>query len=153
MHTCLSVYLIYNIFNEMIQYLLSLNCLMSVYLIYNMFNEMIQYVLSLNCLMKLFISLNVSNSVMSSSFQPQGLQPARFLCPWNSPGKNTEVGCHFLLQRIFLTQVSSQDLLHLQADSLPSKPPEKPELSILLLLQSFLLLFSFTCIIVISCAF
>ena len=26
------------------------------------------------------------------------------LCPWNFPGKNTGVGCHFLLQRIFLTQ-------------------------------------------------
>ena len=29
---------------------------------------------------------------------PRGLQPARLLCPWNSPGKNTGVGCHFLLQ-------------------------------------------------------
>ena len=27
-----------------------------------------------------------------------------FLCPWDSPGKNTRVGCHFLLQGIFLTQ-------------------------------------------------
>ena len=26
------------------------------------------------------------------------------LCPWNSPSKNTEVGCHFILQGIFLTQ-------------------------------------------------
>ena len=26
---------------------------------------------------------------------PHGLQPARFLCPWNSPGKNTGVGCLF----------------------------------------------------------
>ena len=33
----------------------------------------------------------------------RGLQPTRFLCPWNSPGKNTGVGCHFLLQRIFPT--------------------------------------------------
>ena len=29
---------------------------------------------------------------------------ARLLCPWDSPGKNTGVGCHFLLQGIFLTQ-------------------------------------------------
>ena len=29
------------------------------------------------------------------------------LCPWDLPGKNTGVGCHFLLQRIFLTQGSS----------------------------------------------
>ena len=27
-----------------------------------------------------------------------GLQPTRLLCPWDSPGKNTGVGCHFLLQ-------------------------------------------------------
>ena len=28
----------------------------------------------------------------------------QLFCPWDSPGKNTEVGCHALLQRIFLTQ-------------------------------------------------
>ena len=32
-----------------------------------------------------------------------GVWPARLLCPWDSPGKNTGVGCHFLLQGIFLT--------------------------------------------------
>ena len=31
-------------------------------------------------------------------------QPPRLFCPWNSPGKNTWVGCHFFLQRIFLTR-------------------------------------------------
>ena len=30
--------------------------------------------------------------------------PARLLCPWDFPGKNTRVACHFLLQEIFLTQ-------------------------------------------------
>ena len=34
------------------------------------------------------------------------------LCPWNSPGKNTRVGCHSLLQGIFPTQVSNPGLLH-----------------------------------------
>ena len=61
-------------------------------------------------------------SVMSNSLQPYGPQPTRFLCPWNSPGKNTGVGCHFLLQGIFLTQESNLCLLHLlhwQMDSLP----------------------------------
>ena len=29
--------------------------------------------------------------------RPHGLQPARLLCPWDSPGKNTGVGCHFPL--------------------------------------------------------
>ena len=31
-------------------------------------------------------------------------EPSRLLCPWDSPGKNTGVGCHSLLQGIFLTQ-------------------------------------------------
>ena len=30
--------------------------------------------------------------------RPYGLEPSRLLCPWNSPGKNTAVGCHALLQ-------------------------------------------------------
>ena len=33
-----------------------------------------------------------------------GLQPARFVCLWDSPGKNLEVGCHALFQRIFPAQ-------------------------------------------------
>ena len=39
-------------------------------------------------------------------------QPTRLLCPWNSLGKNTGVGCHFLLQGIFPTQGSNLGLLH-----------------------------------------
>ena len=35
---------------------------------------------------------------MSSSVQPHRWQPTRLSCPWDSPGKNTGVGCHFLLQ-------------------------------------------------------
>ena len=49
--------------------------------------------------------------------------PARFLCPWNFPGKNTGVGCHFLLQEFFLTQRLNPGLLHWQMDSLPTEPP------------------------------
>ena len=30
--------------------------------------------------------------------RPHRRQPTRLPCPWDSPGKNTEVGCHFLLQ-------------------------------------------------------
>ena len=40
-------------------------------------------------------------SVVSNSFRPHGLCPARLLCPWNSPGKNNEVGSHSLLQGTF----------------------------------------------------
>ena len=50
--------------------------------------------------------------------QPHGLKPARHLCPWDSPGKNTGVGCHFLLQGIFLSQGSNLGLLHWQGNSL-----------------------------------
>ena len=35
---------------------------------------------------------------MSDSVQPHRQQPTRLHCPWDSPGKNTGVGCHFLLQ-------------------------------------------------------
>ena len=57
-------------------------------------------------------SRSVSCSVVSDSLQPHGLQPTRLLCPWNSPGKNTAVGCCSLLQRIFPTQGSNPGLLH-----------------------------------------
>ena len=40
-------------------------------------------------------------SVVSHSFWPHGLQPTRLLRPWDSPGKNTGVGCCALLQGIF----------------------------------------------------
>ena len=48
----------------------------------------------------------------------------------DSPGKNTGVGCHILLQGIFLTQGSSLQilwLLHWQVGSLPLVPPRKPD--------------------------
>ena len=54
----------------------------------------------------------VSHSVISNSLWPHGLSPTRLLCPWGSPGKNTGVGCHSLLQGIFLTHGSNQGLLH-----------------------------------------
>ena len=37
-------------------------------------------------------------SVMSDSVRPHRRQPTRLPCPWDSPGKNTGVSCHFLLQ-------------------------------------------------------
>ena len=48
-------------------------------------------------------------------------------CPWDFPGKNTGVGCHFLLQGIFLTQGSNPHLLHWQVDSFTTEPPGKPK--------------------------
>ena len=54
----------------------------------------------------------VSHSVMSDSLQPHGLWPSRLLCSWDSPGKNTGVDSHSLLQGIFPTQGSNPDLPH-----------------------------------------
>ena len=65
---------------------------------------------------------------MSDSLQPHGLQPARLLCPWNFPGKNTGVHCHSLLQGIFLAQGLNLSLLHWQADSLPLRYQRRPGL-------------------------
>ena len=47
----------------------------------------------------------------------------------DSPGENPRVGCHALLQGIFPTQGSDRHLLHWQADSLPSEPPGKSDLT------------------------
>jgi len=51
----------------------------------------------------------------------------RFLCPWDSPGKNTGVGCHFLLQGFFLTPGIELISLALQAYSLLYQPLGKQE--------------------------
>ena len=67
-------------------------------------------------------------SVMSSSLQLCGLQPAKHLYPRNFLGKNTGVHCHFLFQEIFPTQGSNLSLLHWQADSLPAEPSGKSPL-------------------------
>ena len=58
-------------------------------------------------------SVRVRPSVMSNSLRPHGQKSrAPLLCPWDSLGKNTRVGCHSLLQGIFPTQGSNQCLLH-----------------------------------------
>ena len=71
--------------------------------------------------------IHVSHSVVFNSLRPQGLYPSGLLCPWNSPGKNTGVNCHSLLQGILLTQESksgflncSQILYHLNRQGSPS---------------------------------
>ena len=62
---------------------------------------------------------------MSNSLQSHELYP---LCPWDSPGKNTGVGCHFLLHGVFPTQGLNLSLVKgfpdMQADSLPGKQSE-----------------------------
>ena len=57
---------------------------------------------------------------------------SRLLCPWDSPGKSTGMGCHFLLQGIFMTQGSNPHFLcslYWQVGSLPLEPPGKPSLA------------------------
>ena len=64
-----------------------------------------------------------SHSVVSDSLEPYGLQCTRLLCPWNSPGQNTGLDSHFLLQEIFPSQGSNLRLLHWQPDSLLMNHP------------------------------
>ena len=62
-----------------------------------------------------------------SLYEP--MEPPGLLHPWDSPGKNTGVGCSAFLQGIFLTQGLNLHLLGLllrQVDSLPLVPPRKP---------------------------
>ena len=59
-----------------------------------------------------------SLSCVPTLLRPHGLQPTRLFCPWNFPGKDTGVSCHFILQGIFPTQGSNPHLLHGQANSL-----------------------------------
>ena len=63
---------------------------------------------------------------MSDSLDPMDCSPPG--CPWDSPGKNTEVGRHALLQGIFPIQelnLGLLRLLHWQAGSLLLAPPRK----------------------------
>ena len=58
-----------------------------------------------------------------------GTPSAGLLCPWDSPGKNTRVSCHFLLQGTFPTQGWNSCFLHLlhwQVGSLPLVSTGKP---------------------------
>ena len=78
----------------------------------------------LSMLLLLFSCLVVSNSLQSHE-----LQPTRLLCSWNFTGKNTGVGCHFLIQGICPTQGSK--LCFLQFFCIPgrfftSEPLGKP---------------------------
>ena len=83
--------------------------------------------------------LSVCVWTWSDSLSLHGLQPARPPCPWDSPGKNTGVGCHVLLQGIFLTQGSNPRLLrllHWQAGSFPLAPPGQSRRSLNILFWS-----------------
>ena len=67
-------------------------------------------------------------SVVANSLRPHGLWPTRLHCPWDFPGKNSEMGCYFLLQGIFPTQGLNLSLMFLAlagrffTTELPGKP-------------------------------
>ena len=64
------------------------------------------------CAWYMGVCVCMSHSVLSNSFVTPWTVALQPLCAWDSPGKNTGVGCHALLQRILLTQGSSPHLLH-----------------------------------------
>ena len=68
--------------------------ILDIYFMENFFNKKIGYG------QRFLNILNVRISVVSNSLQDHGPQSVRLLCPWNSPGKNTGVGIHALLQGI-----------------------------------------------------
>ena len=78
-----------------------------------------------------------ASSVVPDSLRPHGLWPTRLLCPWDFPGKNTGLGCHFLLQNIFPTQGLNPGLLHCRRIlyHLPPGKPKNPGVGNLSLLQ------------------
>ena len=55
----------------------------------------------------------------STLCDPVDYSPHRRLCPWDFPGKNTGMGCHFLLQGNFWTQGLNLSVRHWEVDSLP----------------------------------
>ena len=65
-------------------------------------------------------------AVVSDCVRPHGLYPARPFCLWDSPGKDTGVGCPALLWRVFPTQGSNLCLLG--PPSVALEPPGKPRL-------------------------
>ena len=61
---------------------------------------------------------------MSNSVRPHRRQPNRLPCPWDSPGKNTGVGCHFLLQCMKVKSESEvAQSCRTLSDPMDSSPP------------------------------
>ena len=76
-----------------------------------------------NILLKSPVLCSVAQSWLTS-WDPMDCSPPG-LYPWDSPGKNTGMGCHDLLQGIFPTQGSNPRLQHGQADSVTNEPSGK----------------------------
>ena len=85
------------------------------------------FFLQLYCLLR--CSLLFRHSAPSDSLRAHGLQPARLPGLWDSPGKNTGVGCHFLLQGIFPTRAQTC-VSCLEGGFFTTEPPGKPLYSV-----------------------
>ena len=77
------------------------------------------------------LELDVTQCIQLSKFTNVNLRfvaSMGLLCLWDSPGKNTGVGCHALFQGIFQPRDQTRDsyLLHWQAGFLPLVQPGKP---------------------------
>ena len=72
---------------------------------------------------------NDQGSIQQTSNSGHGLQPARLLCPWDSPGKNTGVSCHALLQGIPNPGIETASLASpaLADGFFTTEPPRKPK--------------------------
>ena len=75
---------------------------------------------TLNRSMKCYAAAAAAKSLQSCpTLRPHRQQPTRLLCPWDSPGKNTVVGCHCLLQ-CMKVKVKSLSCVRLLATPLPA---------------------------------
>ena len=72
-------------------------------------------------------SEHVGHSVLSDSFRPHGLEPNKLLCPWNSPGKNTRVSCHFPSPEDLPDSGIEPESLALAGRFFTTKSPGKPQ--------------------------
>ena len=70
----------------------------------------------------LLLLLLLSHSVTSQSVRPQRQQPTRLFRPWDSPGKNTGVGCHFLIECMKVKSEVAQ-LCTTPSDPMDCSPP------------------------------
>ena len=75
-------------------------------------------------------------SVVSSSFVTPWTVASQ--APWEFPGKNTGMGCHFLLQGIFLTTEIKPTSLALAGGFFTTEPPGKPHMEKLLVSENFI---------------
>ena len=65
---------------------------------------------ALFCLLSLYTCMHTQWLNCVWLFATHRLQPARLLCPWDFPGKNTGVYCHFLLHPLLLSYVLGSDV-------------------------------------------